>query len=107
MKKHAISPDELDLFQLAEAGHELDQRRKALEDSQRKAEAERRDRENTLPPSDLVGTKQRQKHHDEVVSRNEVRNIQREQRKSLLLLVLLISTTATLIWWGLKLMQDG
>jgi hypothetical protein len=67
MKKHTASPDELDLFELTEAAHELDQRRRALEDSKRKAEAERRDRENTLPPSDVVSAKQKQKHHDEVV----------------------------------------
>lgn len=107
MKKHTASPDELDLFQLARAGHELDQRRKALEDSQRKTEAERRDRENTLPPSDVVSAKQKQKHHDEVVSRNEARNVRREQGKGLLLLALLITMTATLIWWGLKLMHGA
>ncbi len=107
MKKHAISSEELDLFQLAEASRELDQRRKALEDRRRKAELEHTDREHTLPPSDVVSAKQKQKHHDEVVSRNEVRNILREQRKSLLMLVLLIATTATLIWWGLKLMHGS
>jgi ferric-dicitrate binding protein FerR (iron transport regulator) len=107
MKKHAASPDELDLFQLAEAGRELDQRRKALEDSQRKAEAERRDHETTLPPSDVVSARQRQKQHDAVVSRNEVRNVRREQGKALLLLALLIAMTATLVWWGLKLMHGS
>ena len=107
MKKQAICPDELDLFQLPEAGHELDQRRKALENSQRKAEAERRDLETTLPPSDVVSARQKQKHHDEVVSRKEVRNIRREQGKALLMLALLITMTATLIWWGLKLMHGS
>lgn len=106
MKKHAISPDELDLFQLAEAGRGLDQRRKALEKSQRNTEAERSDFENTLPPSDVVGSRQKQKRHEEFVSRKEVRNVQRDQGKALLMLALLIAMTATLIWWGLKLMHS-
>lgn len=107
MKKHTASPDELDLFQLAAAEHELNQRRQTLENRQRNTELERRDRENTLPPSDVVGAKQKHEHHDEVVSRNEVRNLRREQGKALLLLALLIAMTVTLIWWGLKVMRDG
>lgn len=107
MKKRTADPDELDLFQLAEASQKLDQRRKTLEDSQRKAEQERVDRESTLPPSDVVSARQKQKRHEEVVSRNEARNFQREHGKALLLLALLIAMTATLIWWGFKLMQDG
>ncbi len=107
MKKRTASPDELDLFQLAEASQKLEQRRQALEDNRRKAELERVDRETTLPPSDVVSARQRQKQHDEAVSRNKVRKVRREQGKALLLLGLLIAMTATLIWWGLKLMHGS
>lgn len=107
MKKRTASPDELDLFQLAEASQKLEQRRKELEDNRRKAELERVDRESTLPPSDVVSARQKQKRHEEVVSRNEVRNIRREHGKALLLLALLIAMTATLIWCGLKLMHGS
>jgi predicted small lipoprotein YifL len=72
-----------------------------------KTEVERSDRESTLPPSDVVTARQEQKHHDEMVSRNAVRNVRREQGKALLLLALLITMTATLIWWGLKLMHGS
>jgi len=107
MKKQTISPDELDLFQLAEAGRELEQRRKALEESRRKAEVQRSDIGNTLPPSDVVTAIRNYQRPDETVSRIEVRNVRREQVKALLLLALLIAMTATFIWLGFKLMQDG
>ncbi len=104
MKKHAASPDELDLFQLAEVSRELVEQRKSLEDRRKRAEQERIEREWTLPPSDVVDASRAQKSHNEAVSWNEIHNVRREQGKSLFMLVLLIVMTATLIWWGLRLM---
>ena len=107
MKKRAISPDEQARLDLDEASRELDQRREELEESQRRAEADRHDQENTLPPSDIVSAIQSQNYHNDLVSRNGVRNARRERGKSLLLLVLLTVMTAVLLWWGLQLMQGA
>jgi hypothetical protein len=106
-KKPTISPDQLDLFQLAEASHELEQRKKMLEDSRRRMEVERSHYENTLPPSDVVSTIEKRKRIDMAVSRNDLRNIRQEQRSSTLLLALLIALTAAFIWLGFTLMQEG
>ena len=43
--------------------------------------------------------------HENIVSRGEVKNILRDQNRSVALLVLLLAATGSLIWWGLKLMQ--
>lgn len=107
MKKNAMNPDELDLFQIAEAGRKLEERRKALEESKRRDEEERSDLENTLPPSDVVGGRHRQNEHQNVVSRSEVREVRRKLGKALLMLALLIATSAILIWWGLELMRGS
>ena len=106
-KKSTVSPDQLDLFQLDEASRELEQRKKTLEDMRRKMEVERSNYENTLPPSDVVSAIEKRKRINMAVSRNDLRNIRQEQRSSTLLLALLIVMTASLIYWGIKLMQEG
>ena len=58
-----------------------------------------------MPPLADIKERERLKRYEESVTRGEVANLQRTQRRSLLLLFLLIIATASLIMWGLRLME--
>ncbi|MDX1679513.1 MAG: hypothetical protein R3242_02170 [Akkermansiaceae bacterium] len=99
--------EELELDALLAHEQELLEREREFARNQERIERERHERERTMPPLDELKERARRRQHEEIVSRGEVANIRRVQNRSLLMLMLLAITTATLIWWGLKLMQAG
>lgn len=97
--------EDLELDLLRETEQQLLQKQKEFAEIPKKLAAEIRERETTMPPLAEIEDRKRRLAHEEMVSRGEVANILRDQNRSLMLLVLLLAATASLIWWGLKLMQ--
>lgn len=107
MSRSNLFKEDLELDQIREAEQQLLQREKEFSDNQKRISRERIERESTMPPLDEIQTRQKRKHHEQIVSRGEVANVRRDQNRSLMLLFLLIAATCSLIWWGMKLMQEG
>lgn len=107
MSRSNPSKEELELDQIRAAEQELRQREKEFAENRKRIAHERIERESTMPPLDEIQTREKRKHHEQIVSRGEVANVRRDQNRSLMLLVLLVAATCTLIWWGVKLMQGG
>jgi hypothetical protein len=80
-------------------------RQKECAEIPKKLALELRERECTMPPLPEIEERKQRREHEEIVSRNQVKNILRDQNRSLMLLFLLITATAALVWWGLELMQ--
>ena len=60
------------------------------------------DRSNTLPPSDLVDGKRREKIFDEIVSKGEINNKRKALARHAWLTVLLLITMGVLLWWAYR-----
>ncbi len=100
-----LTAEDQELLALRQSEQELMRRQKEFADLPRKLAAEMLERERTMPPLPEIAERKRRREHEENVSRGEAKNIVRDQRRSLVLLFLLLTATATLIWWGLQLMQ--
>lgn len=107
MSQGILFKEELELDRLRESEDELLRRHKEFDEARRRIARERIEMETTMPPLDEIQARIQRKKHEETVSRGEVANIRRDQTRSLLMLALLLSATATLIWWGIRLMQGG
>jgi hypothetical protein len=105
MSRSTLLKEDLELSQLREAEQELLLRQQEFSKIPKKLAQEQRDRECTMPPLAEIEERRRRNEHDQLVSRGQVTNIHRDQSRSLVLLLLLLIATATLIWWGLKLMN--
>lgn len=105
MSRSPLLKEDLELNQLREAEQRLRLLQKECAEIPKKLAQEQKDRECTMPPLAELEDRIRMKAHDELVSRGEVTNILRDQSRSLVLLLLLVTATATLIWWGINLMQ--
>jgi hypothetical protein len=105
MSRGPILKEDLELSQLREAEQQLLLRQREFAKIPKKLAQEQHDRECTMPPLAEIAERRRRNEHDQLVSRGQVANIQRDQSRSLLLLILLLTATGTLIWWGLKLMN--
>ncbi len=66
---------------------------------------EQRERECTMPPLPEIEERRRRVAHENIISRGEVKNILRDQNRSVTLMILLLAATGSLIWWGMNLMQ--
>lgn len=71
-----------------------------LQDMPEKLLQEEQERLHTLPPSDLITARQREKDFDERVSRSEISNNRREVNRSLFLMLLLIIAVIAMGWWA-------
>jgi len=107
MNRAKVFKEELELDEVLVKQQELQNRIKEFERNQREIERTRAENERTIPPLREITERERSRHHEEMVSRGEVANVRRDQNQGLLLLFLLITATATLIWWGLRLMQGA
>ncbi len=96
-----------ELSQIRETERQLLQRERESAETQRRLALERREQERTMPPLEEIEVRARRKQHELCVSRGEVVNLLRAQNRSLGLLLLLVAATASLVWWGLRLMQGG
>jgi hypothetical protein len=107
MSRNPLSKEELELDQIRETEQQLLKREKESAEYRKKIARERSEMDSTMPPLYEIQVRIAQKRHELVVSRGEVENVLRTQNRSILLLLLLVTATASLIWWGLKLMQAG
>lgn len=98
--------EEFELDSLERSERELARRRRELGDQARRLERDRQEIAHTLPPCEEIRLRcEMRKHQEMLMSRGEVTNLRREQNSGLLLVLLLLCATASLIWWGLRLMQ--
>jgi len=97
--------EDQELDELRETEQQLLLRQKEFAEIPKRLAAELKERETTMPPLAEIEERRRRIEHDQIVSRGEVTNILRDQSRSFMLLVLLLAATASLIWWGVKLMQ--
>jgi hypothetical protein len=99
--------EDLELTQLLESQGELARRQREIDEARRRIAEERAEQERTIPPLEEIQVRIRRRKHEEIVSRGEIANIRRDQNRSLMMLALLIAATASLVWWGLRLMQGS
>jgi hypothetical protein len=86
------------------------QRRKAmlaeqiagLEQLPEQIRRERQERENTLPPRDLLERIAREKEFDKKVSSGEVANVKQELARNSAMTILLLIAAAALLWWAYR-----
>jgi hypothetical protein len=105
MNRGPFLKEDLELDQLREAEQKLLKLQQEFLQIPKKLAQEQKERESTMPPLAEIEERRRRNEHDQLVSRGQVANIQRDQSRSLLLLFLLIIATGTLIWWGIQLMH--
>ena len=97
--------EDLELVEIRKTEQRLAQREREFAERRKRIAQDRIERESILPPLDEIQVRIQRKHHEQIVSRGEIANVRRGQSRSLMLLFLLATATATLIWWGVKLMQ--
>jgi hypothetical protein len=105
MTQGTLFDEHRELDELRRAEQQLQQRQKEFAELPKKIEREKKERDCTMPPLEDIKERERRKRYEESVTRGEIANLQRAQRRSLGLLLLLIAATASLITWGLRLMQ--
>ena len=105
MSRSTLFKEDLELDQIRETEEQLRRKEKEFAEIPKRLAQEIKDRECTMPPLAEIMERKARRQHEQIVSRGEVSNIQRVQTRSTLLLMLLLTATASLVWWGLKLMQ--
>lgn len=107
-KQGKVFQEELELDSLARSEEELVRRQRELDREARRIEMEKIESARTLPPSEEIRQRMENRRHEEMImTRGEVANLRREQNRGLFMLVLLLAATASLVWWGIRLMQGG
>lgn len=108
MKQGRLFKEDDELDSLERVKTDLARRQRELDEQKKRLELEKLESARTLPPSEIVTLHAKMKdHHDMLMTRGEIANLRREQNSHLLLFFLLICATAGLVWWGLRLMQQG
>lgn len=105
MSRGTPCKEDVELIQLREADQQLLLRQRQCAEIPGRIAHERKEQESMMPPLADIADRERMLAHEQLVSRGQVANIQRDQSRSFLLLLLLLAATGTLIWWGVKLMQ--
>ena len=105
MSRSTVFKEDLQLNELREAEQQLRLREKEYAEIPKRLALEIKERECTMPPNPEIMERKARREHEEIVSRGEVANYHRVQTKSMTLLFLLLAATASLIWWGMRLMQ--
>ena len=96
---------ESDLQRLQERNNAIDAEMKALQALPEKLQMEELERRNTLPPTDLLTTRIKEKGFDERVSRGTVSNTRREVTHNFFLTLLLLIAAVVMIWWAYMSLQ--
>lgn len=107
MNEATLFEEERELHRIRETQELLERRQREYAETRRRIDHERKENESIMPPMEEIVDRTRRKRHEEIVSRGEIANIRRDQNRSLMMLVLLLAATATLVWWGLRLVQGG
>ncbi len=106
MKTQLLFEDEAELQRIREEEKALRQAEKMCADLPKKLEAERIERELTMPPLHSLEERERLNQYEQALAtRKQYRNVLKAQSSSVLLLFMLIAATAALIAWSLRLMQ--
>ena len=105
MSRSTVFKEDLQLDELRATEEELRRQEREIAEIPKRLADELKERQCTMPPLAEIQERTRRRAHEEIVSRGEITNIQRVQAKSMTLLILLLAATASLIWWGMKLMQ--
>lgn len=105
MASRPTDPDETELDALQKAEAEIDARIAELEAMPERLRQQEEERAATLPPPDDFEDRERKRRFEDLASRGKVRNERKAQRRSLFLLLLLLIASASLIAWGLSLMD--
>lgn len=103
MKAQPLAQDEFVLLEQEE--RQLRERLDQVEKNRREIATEKDDATRTLPPSELVQSIGKRKAHEELVTRQQDRNIRHEQGRGIFLVLTLVAATIALIWWGVMLMR--
>ncbi len=103
IRRKPASHQELDLFE--EHQRKIEEQIAALQDLPKQLEEEERERARTLPPSDDILRRAKEREFEERAGRNQVRNERRSQGRSLLLLLLLLAATAATVGWVVSLVN--
>ncbi len=105
MTRGSLFKEDQELDEIRQTERQLQLRHKEFADLPKKLEREKKERDCTMPPLDDIQERERRKRYEESVTRGEIANLQRTQRRSLALLFLLVAATASLVMWGMKLME--
>jgi hypothetical protein len=105
MSRKKVLKEDLELDELIQSQLELSMKEKAFAEIPKRLAQEIKDRETTMPPLLEIEERKQRILHEQIISRGQVINIQRDQTRSLSLIFLLLAATAALIWWGVRLMQ--
>ena len=105
MQQGTLFKEDLELDQIRETQQQLLARQKEFAANQKRMALERAERERTIPPLDEIEEREKRKAHESFVHRGLITNARRTQNRSLAMLFLLLTATASLVWWGLQLMQ--
>jgi hypothetical protein len=105
MSRSTVFQEDLQLSELREKEQQLRLREKEYAEIPKRLALEIKERECTMPPLAEIMERKARREHEEIVSRGEIANIQRIQTRSMTLLFLLLTATASLVWWGMRLMQ--
>jgi hypothetical protein len=108
VKQGRVFKEDLELDSLQRSEREIIRRQRQIDEEAKRIQREKIESNCTLPPSEEIKLRAKMKeHHEMLMTRGEVANLRREQNSSLFLFLLLVAATAGLVWWGLKLMQQG
>lgn len=105
MSRTAIFQEELELDLIHEQEQELSRRQKEYVDLPKKLAMEKIERDSTMPPLAEIAERERQRAHENTLTRGAIKNILRTQAQDAMLFFLLLTATAALVWWGIKLMH--
>jgi hypothetical protein len=105
MQQGTLFKEDLELDKIRETQQQLLERQKEFAENQKRIAHERAERESMIPPLDEIQLRKQRKEHESFVNRGLITNARRTQNRSLAMLFLLLLATASLIWWGLQLMQ--
>jgi len=97
--------EDQELIQLGEAEKQLLLLEKLYAQVPNKLAKELTERESTMPVFPEIAERLRQRAHENTVSRGEASNILRDQTRSLMLIAMLLTAAATLVWWGMCVME--
>ncbi len=96
---------ESDLQRLQERNDAINAEMKALQELPEKLQMEEMERQRTLPPSDLVTSRIKEKSFDDLVARGEVTNTRREVTRNLFLMLLLLIAAVVMLLWAYRSLQ--
>jgi hypothetical protein len=108
-KRRKSIPGQRDLFEeddellaLREKERKLVQAHQEIVKLPAKLEREKRERESTMPPMQEITERQAINHFERNLSRGQIENVLRTQRRSFMLMALLLAATVLMLAWAYR-----